>query len=493
MDQVKVYLGVAKKHHFWILAVIVVIVSIVVWMMAASSLAARYTADKQAIDAAKKGLEETQRSPELANPLFTKKVDDLHDNLKKEVFAAWEKLYQRQAELLKWPDLDVGGDTPYNIGLRLKPTDDIPSNYRSIYNEAVLVDQWKRLFDQLRIRRPVAPEKDEDSEDQPVAGISSGPINYEGVIVWDEELRQAIIDRYYTDGVPSSAKLRLAQEDYWLFQSLIWIINNVNGDASDPLKAKIKEIQDLDVAQWAIAAAQTSAKDGGKPSGRRRTGGGTGGSMGMGGPMGPGGGMGGPMGPGGSMGGPMGPGGSMGGPMGPGGPSGNNAPMPPPSAGGANPQTAAAGADGAKDADSALRDGRYLDEKGQPLSAGAQEPFAEFKQVFVYFKLTMDQRAVPELIASCANAPLPVETRQVTFTILDDGESTSGMGMPVFGGQPGGVETLANDATIELSGVIYLYNPPDPAQLGMGKAGSPAQRSFGVPSQAVAVPGRGKR
>ena len=437
MDQVKVYLGVAKKHHFWILAGIVVIVSIVVWMMGASSLAALYSANKLAIDGAKKGLEETQRSDELANPLFTKKVEGLHDELKQQVFEAWQTLYKRQVGLLRWPNLDVGEGNTFNIG-DLKPTEQIPDRYCSIYNETVLVDQWKQLFDQLRLRRQVVPEQDEDSEDRPATvGTLGGPVNYEGVVVWDEDLRQAVIDRYYTRGVPSTTKVRLSQEDFWLFKSLVWIINTVNGeDATDPLKAKIKEIQDLDVAQWAVAAAQTSAKDSGKP---RRRSGGTGGGMGPMGPGGSGGAMHGPMGPGGSGGamhGPMGPGGGMQGPMGPGGPAGNKPPTPPGAAGGNNPQ-AAAGAETEKDPDAELRDGRYLDEKGQPLAAGAPEPFAEFKQVFVFMKLTMDQRAIPELIAACANAPLPVETRQVTVRMLDEEGVGGGI---AFGAQSGGVD-----------------------------------------------------
>ena len=58
-----------------------------------------------------------------------------------------------------------------------------------------------------------------------------------------------------------------------------------------------------------------------------------------------------------------------------------------------------------------------------------------------------------------------------------------------FGGVEGGVETTVYDATVELSGVIYLYNPPDLAKLGTGAAGSPEKRSFGVPTTAVHVPG----
>jgi len=58
-----------------------------------------------------------------------------------------------------------------------------------------------------------------------------------------------------------------------------------------------------------------------------------------------------------------------------------------------------------------------------------------------------------------------------------------------FGGPEGAVETTVYDAIVELSGVIYLYNPPDINKLGTGGAGSPDKRSFGVPKTAVHVPG----
>lgn len=69
---------------------------------------------------------------------------------------------------------------------------------------------------------------------------------------------------------------------------------------------------------------------------------------------------------------------------------------------------------------------------------------------------------------------------------------TAGAGL--FGGlgsglAEGGVETTVFDALVELSGVIYLYTPPDIAKLGTGAAGSPEKRSFGVPTTSVHVPG----
>ena len=55
--------------------------------------------------------------------------------------------------------------------------------------------------------------------------------------------------------------------------------------------------------------------------------------------------------------------------------------------------------------------------------------------------------------------------------------------------QQGAVEVTDYDAIVELSGVVYLYNPPDITKLGGGGAANPDKRSFGVPKTAPRVPG----
>ena len=68
------------------------------------------------------------------------------------------------------------------------------------------------------------------------------------------------------------------------------------------------------------------------------------------------------------------------------------------------------------------------------------------------------------------------------------GGETGSFGLGL-GAQEGAVEVTVYDAVVELSGVIYLYNPPDKTKLGSGGAGSPDKRSFGVPKTSVHVPG----
>ncbi|HEX5442484.1 MAG TPA: hypothetical protein VFW87_01585 [Pirellulales bacterium] len=508
MDQVKVYLGVAKKHHFWILVLITIVVAVVVWIMATNSLAKTYTANKQTIESAKQSVEKAANPGEdglLPNRSFKEKVDTLHEGLKQQVYQAWEKLYARQAGLFHWPDMDVGREDGklYNIGKEVKPNDKIPGFALTIFNQQYVKEEWADLFETVKIRRPKG--SDEEGElngddegmgrfGQPVGGRNDGPVEYEGLVVWPKDRREAIIERYFTEGTPSSLKVRLAQEDYWLFESLIGIIIDVNGDATDSRKAPIKKIEALDVAQWAIADAQDGKGALLPPSG---SGDATTGAAGA----------------------PVAAA-----------PSASTTPAMPGAAG------AAGAADDAKNDDASLLAGRYIDDKGQPLATGDPDnpyagPYAEFKQVFVHMKLIMDHRQVPALMAACGNATLPVETRELRIKMLEPqgaaggnnaffggmgmggrgmgmgGRGMGGMGMGgmgmggmgmggmgMFGGnQDGDVETLTYDALVELSGVIYLYNVPDLTKLGTGSSGSPANRFFGVPSSTVSVPRGGRR
>jgi hypothetical protein len=539
MDQVKVYAGVAKKHHFWILFAIVVIVALVVWLKASSSLEAKYTSNKQTITGAQDSVQKVTSSEQF-NPRFTAKVENLHEGLKNQVFDAWQKLYERQNAMFEWPDLS---EFDVNVDLKkLGSDEEIPNYIRVIYNENVVRQQWQALFAEgeegINLRRQKAPTDrvaDSDEGDEGPRGVE-----YEGLVVWKPALRDEIISRYYSPvSTPSTTRIRLGQEDFWLFQALVEVVHTVNLGATDSLKAPIKEILALDVAQWAIAASLESEAaiwtPGSKSSGNSMN------SMmssGAGGPNSA----------------------AMQGANAPAAPTGQN--------GGAAAATGGGTTSGPSESDNEWLADRYLDDKGQPLADVKNQPFAEFKQVFVYMRFIMDQRNIPNLVAACANARLPIETRQIRVQVLKtDGLDSSGsslfsgggvgggmgpggmtsggmgpggmtsggmtsggmgpggmgpggmtsggmtsggmtsggmgpggmgpggMGPGGVGGglgsgaQDGGVETTDYDAIVSLSGVIYLYNKPDIAKLGTGTAGAPEKRSFGVPTKSVHPPG----
>ena len=495
MDQVKVFMVVLKKYHFWILSALVLIVGATVWYMASNTLATEFKANLAKIESADKALGSAV-GDNPPNASFKEKVDKLHDGLKEEVAGVWKGLYEKQVELFVWPELVA--DSIAKLG----PNEPIPERIRAYYNDNVVRDEWKRVFDLVDIRREKGVEEDLSGDGGmggmagAMPGAMPGPMMMgapggqqetpmEGIVYWDKATRAAIIARYYSaKAPPSDLKVRLTQEDLWIFENaLVAVVQQVNANAHDSLGATIKQIQVLDLAQWAINAANESGgtlfKPGDNLNGPGGMPGGPGGMPGM---PGGAGGISEPAMPGGMPGAPGAPGGAPGAP--------------------------GAGEDSAS-GDTALTNNRYLDDQGKPMSGNGTGPFAEFKQMFVYMRFVMDQRKLPDLLAACANAPLPIETRQVRVHIGDQDKAAAGGGngmmpgagadggmrMPQFGGGGGmgigggQLETGPYDVVVELSGIIYLYNPPDIAKLGTGSSPDPAKRSFSVPTAKVAVPG----
>ena len=113
------------------------------------------------------------------------------------------------------------------------------------------------------------------------------------------------------------------------------------------------------------------------------------------------------------------------------------------------------------------------------------------KRVPVMLSLNMDQRAIPELVATCGSSRLMVEVHQVRM--LPKSESAGGMmgmggeegmedmGMGMGGGMMGAgmmggggagpstepEDEFPLDMTVEVYGIIYIYNADDQEKLGI--------------------------
>jgi hypothetical protein len=124
-------------------------------------------------------------------------------------------------------------------------------------------------------------------------------------------------------------------------------------------------------------------------------------------------------------------------------------------------------------ADAALLTNRYLDDAGAPLADGTFG--AEFRQLPIRMELQIDQRYIPTLLLECANAPLPIEVKQVRINphMAMAGITTSGGSYSGASSLPSGVTLDANDPTyviLELRGAVFIYNQPTsdaaPAEAG---------------------------
>jgi hypothetical protein len=158
---------------------------------------------------------------------------------------------------------------------------------------------------------------------------------------------------------------------------------------------------------------------------------------------------------------------------------------------------------------------RYVDVNYEPISAdvlrssmGSASPESAYltvaKRIPIKINVKMDQRKIPVLVTECGNAAMMIEVRQVRINpkasanygsgggmgpggmpgggligaagggmtsgggSLADGEMGSGgSGGSMGGGMPGMGSDFPNDVTVEVSGIMYFYNPPDMTKLGI--------------------------
>lgn len=241
---------------------------------------------------------------------------------------------------------------------------------------------------------------------KPPAGDASAP-QYK--VQWDnqEEIYKSLA--FPGGPAPTAFQVRLRQEDYWVYQALLNIIRATNAPA--PYVPWIKKIEDLAIG------AQT-AKEFAEGMGKGHV-------------------------------------------------------------------MVLAAAEGAADAAAAVEaaapvdptqappadEGRYLAADGTILPAGTSQD-QQFKRLPIYLKLVMDQREITRLLTECANYPLPVEVRQLR---INPGAVASSGGAAAGGSSAGRGATTSSpsdafDVTVEIHGIIYLFNPPDPVKLGAAPA-----------------------
>ena len=153
---------------------------------------------------------------------------------------------------------------------------------------------------------------------------------------------------------------------------------------------------------------------------------------------------------------------------------------------------------------------RYVDSAMKPLSDTDPPPFAEFNMMPVCLELIVDQRKIPEILIELANSTMPIDVKLVRYSpakaktgVLgggmtgmmsgETGGSSAGMGSPMGGGMGGGMDSSMSGAVgeatealssfeiggkvgiygsdavmIQIVGIIYIYNEPQPELLATG-------------------------
>jgi hypothetical protein len=447
MDQVRAIAKVIWQQRFWVLSVLGLIVAVVCWKMSASALDTQFASRKGTIDTKFSDMSTLEQKPVHPNTNVNEENQKQVEEQEKIVKAVWEELYNKQKEsVLKWPK-ELGEDFLSYIET-LKFKDPIDNRMRSIYQNYI-DDRFDGLLAIVKARKIEGPDGGagyggrggggyEGGGGYPAAGAAGAAgADQDYIVEWadQDKLRAKLA---FATNMPTALQIWVTQEDLWVYETLLKVIANTNTarGATRPDNAAIRTIISLEVGAGA-SLPSTSHVYMPMAAGAEAAAGGYGGEMD--------GGRGGY----GAEGGGGGYGGEMGGEY-----------------GGRGGYGAEGGMEGGDPAamDATLLANRYLDDTGAPLADGAFGP--EFRQLPIRMELQIDQRWLPRLLLDCANAPLPIEVKQVRINAHQAMAGFEGQGGGYGGGMgsmPAGITMDTSDpnfSIVEVRGVVFIYNEP---------------------------------
>ncbi len=215
MDKIKEIL----VYRFWILLAIALIAPVVGWYVGKGAVSREITRRKREIKSAFDGIP----SGELPNQKWVDGVKKVNDQQQVQINKAWVELARDQNLLKTWPPALA------EYMAQLGPDDEMDKPQREHY-AALYLDEWLELWHLINPLR--------DGEYNPVTDKYKDV----GIVSFDPALMP--IKKWGFDA-PSTKQIRSAQEDVWMYRSLLEAIAQVNNDPENLSDAVITDIKEL--------------------------------------------------------------------------------------------------------------------------------------------------------------------------------------------------------------------------------------------------------
>ena len=205
-------------------------------------------------------------------------MDKLIKAYSKEVETGWQKQYEQQAKVLIWPPF-VHDDAEYHaIVDKMRPIEiikpreaianELPGDLRQFYRNYIEGDLPK-LATKIGAEWKASSTGIDPSATTPVVGPDGQPRVAEdkSIVYWTPDNQQQILTTHFGFAakaeVPATLEVLYAQEDLWVLQNLMDIIQATNGpDVTARHEAAIKQIDYVRIGLTAMGLSGAVTKIG---------------------------------------------------------------------------------------------------------------------------------------------------------------------------------------------------------------------------------------
>lgn len=463
MDQFKHFLRIVKRQHFWALSLVVVLISTAIWFWTVRSLGIQRTENLGTIQESYSKVQRVRAIPDHKNDNTNEAMTNLIALRQAEVREAWDSKYSEQSaggegggkNILEWPEElnDWNAELIPCVQQYWPIPIEADSELEDIKRH-MLQDYTRYIKSELpklatRIGAVWAPDLGgtvggipDEEEEEPRATTALSPQETarrtsSAVVHWNPQDQEALQTQHFDwrlqEGrLPTPLQMLYAQEDLWVLTALVEIIGRTNGNATVRHNARIREIESIKMGRNVGGRTGRVVRPGTDPASID------------------------------------------------------------PELGSVAMEEDTPTTTGVMDEDGLVQqvdplDMRYVDRDYNPMSADGVRSAADAylrvaKRMPIRIRLRMNQLDINRLLSECANSPLTVEVRQVRVNPDDAGRGMGGRfgmflnqdefaepfnpgrgrSLPGFGrGDEMSDMAFPNDVTVEIYGIIYIYNPVD--------------------------------
>jgi len=437
-DNVRPYLALLAKYHFWILAAIVPLVVFPVLAAGNGWLRNDIATKRNLIDGKLSQVSRVTGIVPHPNEKWSASIDGRTGDVAAETAAERYRFWHSQQSLRVWP-AELGEDFLAAIST-LAPGQKLDRPLLRRYQQIV-----PRLVKALPARMG---SQSHMTDAAAAAGGDAQPVERDPsqALEWNAADQKTVYGSFVWQNPPSTAQVLLAQEELWIYGILCDAIAQFNRGATGSHDAAITLVQQLVIGYHAAQAGMTGTEQ--RIFVPAATGGGEG-EAGV--------------------------------------PTLQSIAEPPPADPG-NPRYGGGPAGGGDAKDEDFRNWVYVDFSGRPLLATdlATKPGMNLVHLSPFIlNLVIDQRRLDAFLALLDTWPIPIEIREVRINVGGRDTGAAMAAAPADATNP----ARRHDIRIELRGTIALA--PNPAQSGAPAAPAPGDGGH-VPRSRIlaAMPGR---
>ena len=447
-ENIRPAVAMLAKHHFWLLAILVPLVLLPLLFAARGGLQAQIATSQSQIKGKLDAVQSVRGVEPHPNAGWSTEIDADTDRIRRDTLGEWQKFWASQEFLRVWPE-ELGPDFLGAVAA-LKPDGRLDRNLLQRYQNTI-PEVVRKLPARMGADAAMADDQEPGREagvGQPAGRDRERERRSQAILTWSAEDQRRLSRSFEWAKLPTNpqaatTQVVLAQEELWVYGLFCDAIARANKDAGGVYNAAIVEVEEL-----AVGYPAAQEKPGGMGSGRivvpKSTESGEAGQMPPDAPA---------------------PGGPEGGPLG--------KPSHPRFGGGAAGPLAGAeaipGIEGTPAAapDASLREWIYVDFEGKGLSAAdvATVPAARMVHLMPFvLRLTIDQRRLDALLADLAQAPIPIDVREVRINARGEhGGAAFADGLQGTDDKRG----RSHDVHVELRGTVGLATLPNAAAVGL--------------------------